>query len=222
AGVSTLTITAHNGAGTDATQTFTLTVDKIVTTTSLTAAPNPVTAGQQVTLSASVVNNPAGGPVPTGTVDFFDGPDPNTATHLGNSVTLDGNGNVSLHVTLATAGTHTVRAVYGNDANHQTSASDGYTLTVDPAVEAVAIGTPAALPDGTKGLAYNALPLAATGGTGPFTWSKTSGNPPPGLTLNADGTIAGTPTALGTATFTARATDSSGAYAERTFTLTVT
>jgi Putative Ig domain len=51
------------------------------------------------------------------------------------------------------------------------------------------------------------LPLAATGGTGTFTWSLTTGALPPGLTLGPTGTIAGTPTRAGSFAFTATATD---------------
>ena len=54
--------------------------------------------------------------------------------------------------------------------------------------------------------------LAATGGTGTYTWSLTSGALPPGLTL-ADGAIAGTPTTAGIYRFTATVTDSEGRVA---------
>ncbi|HWG72442.1 MAG TPA: putative Ig domain-containing protein, partial [Acidimicrobiales bacterium] len=55
----------------------------------------------------------------------------------------------------------------------------------------------ATLPGGTVGVAYNAK-LTATGGTPPYTWSIVSGTLPPGLSLAADGTVSGTPTAAGT------------------------
>jgi hypothetical protein len=59
------------------------------------------------------------------------------------------------------------------------------------------------------------LPLTATGGTGTFTWSLTSGALPPGVTLAPTGTIAGIPTRAGSYAFTATATDTesrTGAY----------
>ena len=54
--------------------------------------------------------------------------------------------------------------------------------------------------------------LTATGGTGTFTWSLTSGELPAGLTL-VDGAISGTPTVAGVYAFTATATDTEGRVA---------
>jgi hypothetical protein len=59
----------------------------------------------------------------------------------------------------------------------------------------------------------------ATGGSSPYTWS---GQPPSGLTLRPSGLLLGTPTTLGTRTFTATVTDATGATATGTFSLTVT
>ncbi len=66
-----------------------------------------------------------------------------------------------------------------------------YSLTVTPLTI-----TTASLPSGTAGTAYSAT-LTATGGKGTLTWSQPFNQGsllPPGLTLNADGTITGTPT----------------------------
>src|SRR5437764_249927 len=59
----------------------------------------------------------------------------------------------------------------------------------------------------------------ATGGTAPYTWS---GQPPAGLTLRPSGLLLGTPTSIGTSSFTATVTDATGAQATGTFSLTVT
>jgi len=67
--------------------------------------------------------------------------------------------------------------------------------------------TTGSLPNGTVGTAYTAT-LAATGTT-PITWSRDSGTLPAGLTLSGN-TIAGTPTAAGTSSFTVKATNSVG------------
>ena len=72
----------------------------------------------------------------------------------------------------------------------------------DPAI------TTTGLPGGTVGTAYSQT-LAATGTT-PVTWSRDSGTLPAGLTLAANGTISGTPTAAGTSSFTVKATNSAG------------
>src|ERR1035438_164330 len=70
--------------------------------------------------------------------------------------------------------------------------------------------TPPTLPGGTVGTPYNAT-LTATGGVLPYTWSVSSGSLPAGLTLtgNADhtATISGTPTLMGTSTFTLQVAD---------------
>jgi hypothetical protein len=68
--------------------------------------------------------------------------------------------------------------------------------------------TTTTLSQGTANTAYNAT-LAATGGSGTFTWSLASGsNLPAGLTLSAAGVISGTPTTAGLGNFTVDAQDS--------------
>ena len=65
------------------------------------------------------------------------------------------------------------------------------------------------LPGGTIGVAYSQRLFA--NGTEPITWHVTAGELPNGLNLNeATGEISGTPTAVGTATFTVKAKNSVG------------
>ena len=64
------------------------------------------------------------------------------------------------------------------------------------------------LPDSIRGVAYSAS-LSASGGSGSYVWSLTGGTLPAGLMLSASGTISGTPTALGSSTFTVQVADSS-------------
>lgn len=54
-----------------------------------------------------------------------------------------------------------------------------------------------------------AQPFTELGGTGPYTWS-TVGTLPTGLSMSPTGTLSGTPTVLGSSTFTVKNTDSSG------------
>lgn len=63
--------------------------------------------------------------------------------------------------------------------------------------------------------------LAAGGGTLPYVWSVAAGLLPGGLSLRADGTISGIPSAAGTAAFTVRVTDDKGVSSARNFTLSV-
>lgn len=67
--------------------------------------------------------------------------------------------------------------------------------------------TTTSLPNGVLNQAYNAN-LTASGGVQPYTWALTAGSLPTGLTLNANGAITGTPTVLGTSSFTVQVTDS--------------
>jgi hypothetical protein len=76
------------------------------------------------------------------------------------------------------------------------------------------------LPDGQVGIPYNSA-LLATGADPPFTWSIVTGAPPPGLTLNANGTITGTPTATGPFSFIAKVTDNLSATDQRLFIITI-
>jgi hypothetical protein len=65
------------------------------------------------------------------------------------------------------------------------------------------------LPNWTANAAGYDQAINATGGTGPYSFSLSSGTLPPGLTLNAGGVLSGTPTSPGTCNFTVTATDSS-------------
>ncbi len=68
--------------------------------------------------------------------------------------------------------------------------------------------TTTTLPGAVVGTGYSAA-LTATGGTSPYSWAVVGGSLPAGLTLSPSGSITGTPSAQGSATFTVRATDAS-------------
>lgn len=63
--------------------------------------------------------------------------------------------------------------------------------------------------------------ITASGGSGSYTFSVTSGTLPPGLVLSGAGTLSGAATTAGTFTFTVTATDTDGAVDSRAFTLVV-
>jgi subtilisin family serine protease len=67
---------------------------------------------------------------------------------------------------------------------------------------------------------YFSTNIAASGGSGPYTWSL-SGALPPGLSLGQNGTISGAPTAGGTYSFSAVVTDTFGFTASRGYSITV-
>ncbi|HUB33471.1 MAG TPA: putative Ig domain-containing protein, partial [Bryobacteraceae bacterium] len=94
--------------------------------------------------------------------------------------------------------------------------SQALQITVDPALT---ITTPS-LGNGTIGTAYSAS-LAASGGSGGYSWSVTSGSLPGGLSLSSSGTISGTPTTAATSDFTVTVTDSSKSTDSKGFSITV-
>lgn len=96
------------------------------------------------------------------------------------------------------------------------AATRSFSLTVEraPSIQTTS------LPPGDVGEPYTAQ-LAATGGTGAYTWSLIDGALPDGLTLSPAGLITGTPTTLGSATFTVRVTDEAAATDSRALTLVV-
>jgi hypothetical protein len=119
---------------------------------------------------------------------------------------------------LATAtGTYnfTIRTVSASSCN----ATQAYTLavtcptiTLNPAQ--------ASLPGGTVGTAYSQT-LSATP-AGNYSFAKTSGALPPGLTLSAAGSLSGNPTTQGTYTFTVTATGFGICTGSRSYTVVIT
>ncbi|HUO29752.1 MAG TPA: putative Ig domain-containing protein [Bryobacteraceae bacterium] len=97
------------------------------------------------------------------------------------------------------------------------AASKALALTV---LSNITISTVSPLPTGEISIPYSAK-LAATGGTAPYTWSVTSGAPPPGLSLAASGAITGDPSSAGMYSFTVQVTDSNHVVATAPFTLTI-
>lgn len=76
------------------------------------------------------------------------------------------------------------------------------------------------LPNATAGTAYSAT-LQVTGGIAPYNWIVTAGTLPPGLDVNADGSISGMPGAGGTFSFTVQATDAASPPLKATANLTI-
>jgi hypothetical protein len=87
---------------------------RLPTATALLSSPNPSTAGQSVTFTATVT---AASGTPTGAVAFREG-----ATTLG-SASVDGSGIATFTTSALGAGSHAVVASYGGDATFAASAS---------------------------------------------------------------------------------------------------
>jgi hypothetical protein len=80
---------------------------------------------------------------------------------------------------------------------------------------------PASLPNGAVGTPYSQT-VSASGGMVPYVFSLSSGSLPTGLILtSASGAISGTPTTVGTFTFTITATDANGCTGSRLYQITI-
>ena len=121
---------------------------------------------------------------------------------LPSGLTLSNNGIIS--------GTPTVTKT----ATHTFTLTDATSLTVEKALQLSIRATPlsimtTSLPQGTANQSYSAT-LAATGGTGAYTWGLAGGSPalPTGLTLNpSTGAISGIPTGTSSTNYTFTVTD---------------
>jgi hypothetical protein len=114
------------------------------------------------------------------------------------------------------AGSFTVSVGATDNCGAQTTRT--FTLTVTcPTV----VLSPTALPNGVVNTAYSASVTAAPAG-GNYTFARTSGILPPGVTLNSNGSLSGTPTLSGTFNFRITATGFGSCPGFRDYTLIVT
>src|SRR5207302_2076338 len=94
------------------------------------------------------------------------------------------------------------------------TANASLSLTVTPAL---AVST-TALPSGTVGSSYSTT-ITASGGTPPYSWSGAGGD---GLSLSAAGVLSGTPAQPGTLAESITVSDSAGATATSSLSLSIT
>ena len=97
------------------------------------------------------------------------------------------------------------------------TATQNFSITINPAPN---ITTASPLAGGELGIAYLGAALGKSGGTPALTWSATG--LPNGLTMaSATGAVSGTPTAAGTFPASVTLTDSAGATATKTLSITI-
>ncbi len=135
-----------------------------------------------------------------------------TAGSLPEGLSLNFTGQISGTPTASGTSNFTVRV--GDTGSGTTTRALSINIT-----SAVSITTPS-LPGGQVGVAYSQT-LQASGGTGVFTWSISSGTLPQGLTLSTSGRISGTPSASSTASFSVRALDSANASSIASFSISI-
>jgi hypothetical protein len=223
-----LPVTAGAAQGSYGGGTFDSFVAKIVltvptaTTTTVTLSAASVTAGQAVTLNATVTGT-MGSATPTGTVTFKNG-----ATVLG-SQTLNGTATVTLTLPSLTVGSYTVTAVYSGDNANLTSTSSAVSLTVTAPLIATTTTLAASPTTAVQGasVALTATVAPASGATATGTVTFRDGTATLGTgTLGATGAATFSTTALTTgahsltASYAGSATDAASTSAAITVTVT--
>jgi hypothetical protein len=208
AGAASFSVKVTDSASNTATATFSVTINAALTIT--TASPLPVgyggTAYSQTLLTS-------GG----------------TGTGLSWTVTAGGSQLTAVGLSLSSAGVLSSSSPVAGGASFTVkvtdSASNTATGTFSVTINAgLAITTGATLPAGYAGVSYS-QPFAASGGTGTgLTWSITSGASQLtalGLSLSSVGVLSGASPTAGTATFSAKVTDSASNTATGTFSVTI-
>lgn len=126
------------------------------------------------------------------------------------------------------AGTYTYTVVAFDAAGNTSAASTSVVATV-AAPESLGFITPSRLPEATVGQAYLGYIVSTDPpGVSSFRFKLVSGKVPPGTNFSGntlpnrtEARVTGTPTTVGTSTFTVEVRDGTGATARRTFTIAV-
>ena len=133
-GSATVTVSLHDSGGTlnggvdtSAAQTFTISIAKPATTTTVSSSSNPSVYGGAVTLTAIVAVVAPGTGVPGGPVTFLDG-----GAALGSSP-LDATGKATYTTSSLKAGSHSITASYGENAGFLGSTSAALVQSVGQA-----------------------------------------------------------------------------------------
>ena len=198
-GTSTFTLVATDALGASATQPESVDVAAVPTVSSAVLPAGEVGVSYDATPSATGGTGPYTWSV-TGTLPAGLTLDPTTGEVTGSPTS---------------SGTSTFTLVATDSLGATATQSESLVVAAAPSIST------SALDAAETGQAYQETP-AVTGGTGPYTWSVTSGSLPIGLVLDpSTGTITGTPTGSGTSTFTLTVTDAGGRSADRVESLTV-
>lgn len=110
---------------------LTETVNPVATTTAVTSSLNPATAGQPITLTATVQ---AGGLSVSGSVSFLDG-----STTLG-AATLSSN-SAQISISSLSVGSHSITAVYGGSVDFASSTSAALAQTINTITTTTAVSS---------------------------------------------------------------------------------
>ena len=186
-GTYPITFMASNGFGTNTTQSFSLVVNGIATSVSLTASPTTAVGGAQITLTANVAGGNGASGTPTGTVTFMDTSTTPGTTLLG-SANLNG-GIAVLSVASLPVGTHNLQAVYTGGSTFLSSSSNILPFVVSAQPQTIVFASPPSpvnygtAPISLSATASSGLPVAFSVLSGSAT---VSGNT---LTITGAGTV---------------------------------
>jgi large repetitive protein len=201
---TTSTVTATSVASTTVTATLNITV-------------NPVLGISTSSLPVGTVNVPyvgvigAVGATGTFTWNLISGNLP-----PGLSLSSSSTSSVTILGTPNTVGTSKFTIQVVDSAG--SSVSRTFSITINPPPPLAVTTT--SLPQGTVGITYPSTQLQ-TNQSGSFSWTQTGGTLPPGLSLSTAGVISGTPTTVGTFTFTVQVTNASGQTANANLTIVI-
>jgi hypothetical protein len=179
---TTVLITVRNSTNTAPSNAVTLTVTALPAPTIVSISPTSVMAGVGTTLAVTGTNFVSGSVVMINSQAL--------TTTFSDSMRLFA---IIPGTAVPTPGTAQITVV---NPPQQGGTSNAVTLTITQTAT-LAI-TPTTLPDGLTASPYTQV-LTVTGGTGPFTWTVSSGTLPAGLTLTPNGAtamISGTPTTV--------------------------
>lgn len=188
--IGTVVLTATFAGDTNlqpSTAVFGETVDGVVSSTNLTATPNPAYQNQEVILTATLALS--GSQTPAGSLTFYDG-----ATSLGTAA-LSNAGQAVLSSTMLAPGSHSLTATFNGTGPFLSSTSKPILETILPSTFAVTL-TPATLTlHGGQGATVTTVLTSVGGFAGPLTLSAgpwptyaTGSFSPGALTLTAAGT----------------------------------
>jgi hypothetical protein len=204
AGPATFTVTATDANGCAGSVSYTMAVlaCPVITLAPLAAPPGRVGVAYSQPITASggtgaYVFSVASGTLPPG-------------------LTLSASGLLAGTPTAVGSSTVTIRVTDGNGC----PADIVYTILVSPTACPVITLAPPTMPFGRVGVAYSQQ-ITASGGSGSPVFTVVGGTLPAGLTLSSGGLLSGTPTTVGSATVTIRATDGSSCPGDVTYTILV-
>jgi hypothetical protein len=124
--------------------TTTQTVDKAVTSPTLTSNNNSSEFGENVTLGSTVSATSPGSGTPTGTVSFYEFAAGQSCSSLGGASAIAtetlAKGAVSTTLNTLSVGTHVLTACYSGDSNFLSSASSTLSQVVDPKATGTVLG----------------------------------------------------------------------------------